>query len=66
MNPMEQIMKYFMNNSQAMQNPIFKNAMQMFRSGNMSGIEQIAKNLCKERRLNPDDIFNQIKEKMNL
>ena len=50
-----------MNNSQIMQNPIAKNAMEMAQNGNMQGIEQMARNLCKEKGLNADDVFNQIK-----
>ena len=50
-----------MNNSQIMQNPIARNAMEMAQQGNMQGIEQMARNLCKEKGLNADDVFNQIK-----
>ena len=54
-------MHQMMNNSQIMQNPIAKNAMEMAQNGNMQGIEQMARNLCKEKGLNADDVFNQIK-----
>lgn len=50
-----------MNNSQIMQNPIMQNAMEMAQNGNLQGIEQMARNLCKEKGLNADDVFNQIK-----
>lgn len=50
-----------MNNSQVMRNPIAKNAMEMAQNGNLQGIEQMARNLCKEKGLNADDVFNQIK-----
>lgn len=50
-----------MNNSQIMQNPMAKNAMEMAQNGNLQGIEQMARNLCKEKGLNADDVFNQIK-----
>ena len=50
-----------MNNSQVMQNPMAKNAMEMAQNGNVQGIEQMARNLCKEKGLNADDVFNQIK-----
>ena len=50
-----------MNNSQVMQNPMAKNAMEMAQQGNIQGIEQMARNLCKEKGLNADDVFNQIK-----
>ena len=56
-------MQQMMNNSQIMQNPIAKNAMEMAQNGNMQGIEQMARNLCKEKGLNADDVFNQIKSR---
>ena len=52
-----------MNNSQIMQNPIAKNAMEMAQNGNTQGVEQMARNLCKEKGLNADDVFNQIKSR---
>ena len=54
-------MQQMMNNSQIMQNPMARNAMEMAQQGNMQGIEQMARNLCKEKGLNADDVFNQIK-----
>ena len=59
-NPQE-FMQKMMDNSQVMQNPMAKNAIEMAQQGNMQGIEQIARNLCKEKGLNADDVFNQIK-----
>ena len=59
-NPQEFIQQ-MMNNSQVMRNPMAKNAMEMAQNGNVQGIEQIARNLCKEKGLNADDVFNQIK-----
>ena len=61
-NPQE-FMQQMMNNSQVMRNPIAKNAMEMAQQGNMQGIEQMARNLCKEKGLNADDVFNQIKSR---
>ena len=71
-NPMQlmQMMKsgnqQLMGNSQLMQNPIAKNAMQMAQNGDTKGIEQMARNLCKEKGLNPDEAMNQIKKQFNL
>ena len=48
---------------QMMGNPMMKNTMQMAQQGNMQGIEQMARNLCKEKGLNADDVFNQIKSR---
>nr|DAH79446.1 MAG TPA: hypothetical protein [Bacteriophage sp.] len=57
----QQIIQQMMNNSQIMSNPMAKNAMQMAQKGDSKGIEQMARNLCKEKGLNPDDVMNQIK-----
>ena len=57
----QQIIQQMMNNSQIMSNPMAQNAMQMAQKGDSKGIEQMARNLCKEKGLNPDDVMNQIK-----
>ena len=49
-----------MNNSKVMQNPIAKNAIQMYQSGDMQGLQAMAENLAKERGTTVDDIKNQI------
>ena len=55
------IMQQIMNNNRVMGNPIIKNAMSMAQSGNNKGIEQMARNLCKEKGINPDDLMKQIR-----
>ena len=50
-----------MNNSQIMQNPLTKNALEMYQRGDKDGINKMAENLCKERGLNPEEVINQIK-----
>lgn len=55
------MVQQMMNNSQVMSNPMIKNAMSMAQSGNSKGIEQMARNLCKEKGINPDDVMNQIR-----
>ena len=57
----QQFLQQIMGNNQMMQNPMIKNVVQMAQKGNMQGIEQMARNLCKEKGLNADDVFNQIK-----
>ena len=42
-----------------------KNTIEMAQKGDMQGIEQMARNLCKEKGLNADDVINQIKSKFN-
>lgn len=49
-----------MNNSQVMQNPIARNAMDMYKSGDMQGLQAMAENLAKERGTTVDDMKSQI------
>lgn len=53
-------MQQMMNNSQIMQNPMAKNAMEMYKNGDTKGLQTMAKNLCKERGTTVDDLKNQI------
>lgn len=50
-----------MNNNQIMQNPVAKNAMDMWQRGDEQGLESMARNLCKENNINPDDVMKQVK-----
>ena len=59
----QQFLKQMMGNSQIMNNPMMKNTINMAQQGNMQGVEQMARNLCKEKGLNADDVFNQIKSR---
>lgn len=61
----KQFMRQMMNNNKVMSNPMIKNAMSMVQSGDTQGIEQMARNLCKEKGLNPDDVMNQLKSNFN-
>lgn len=58
--------KQMFNNSQAMQNPILKNAVGLVDKGDTKGLEQLARNLCKEKGINADDMFNQMKNQMGM
>ena len=59
-------MNQIMGNQQMMNNPMIKNTVNMAQKGDMKGIEQMARNLCKEKGLNADEVFNQIKSKINM
>ena len=59
----QQFLQSMIGNSQVMRNPMAKNAIGMAQSGDTKGIEQMARNLCKEKGLNADDVFNQIKSR---
>lgn len=43
-------------------NPVMNNALQMMEKGDGAGIEKLARNLCKERNVNADEMFKQIRE----
>ena len=48
------------NNSQIMQNPMAKNAMEMYQKGDTQGLQTMAENLAKERGTTVDDMKSQI------
>lgn len=58
-NPQEFLNK-ISNNSQMMQNPIVRNTFEMMQKGDNKGLEQMARNLCKEHGMNPDEIYSQV------
>jgi hypothetical protein len=47
-------------------NPVMNNAIQMMEKGDSAGVEQLARNLCKEKNLNPDDVLSQIKTQFGM
>lgn len=59
-NPKE-FLQNAVNNSQLMQNPIAKNAIEMMQKGDNKGLEEMARNLCKENGVNPEDALKQVK-----
>ena len=59
-------MQQAMNNSQLMQNPISKNAIEMYQRGDVDGINQLADNLCKERGINRHDFEKQIMSRFGM
>jgi hypothetical protein len=54
-------MQQAMNNSQIMQNPISRNALEMYQKGDRQGLNELADNLCKEKGINRSDFERQIK-----
>ncbi len=47
-------------------NPIAQNLSNMIQSGNVSGAEQIARNICASKGINPDELAKQVKDKYGL
>ena len=62
----KQFLQQIMGNNQMMQNPMIKNTVQMAQNGDAKGIEQLTRNLCKEKGINADDMFNQMKNKFGM
>ena len=62
----QQFLQSMIGNSQVMQNPMAKNAIGMAQSGDTKGIEQMARNLCLEKGINPDEMINQIKSRIGM
>ena len=74
MNPMQmlqgmrnpqQFLQQMMGNSTVMKNPIARNAMQMAQNGDSKGIEQMARNLCKEKGIDFDKSFSDFKNQFH-
>ena len=64
-NPQE-FMQKMMDNSQVMQNPIAKNAMEMYQKGDTKGLQTMAENLCKERGTTPQQVQEMIKKQFGM
>lgn len=47
-------------NTQMMQNPLVKNTFEMMQKGDNKGLEEMARNLCKEHGIDADDAYKQI------
>lgn len=62
----QQFLQSMIGNSQVMRNPMAKNAIGMAKNGDTKGIEQMARNLCREKGINPDEMINQIKSRMGM
>lgn len=56
----QQFIQQMIGNSQAMQNPMMRNAMEMYQKGDTQGLQAMAENLAKERGTTVDDMKSQI------
>lgn len=59
-NPQKMIQS-MMGNSEIMQNPMAKNILGMAKNGDISGIEQLGRNIAKERGIDFDQEFAKFK-----
>lgn len=62
----EMIIKQAMQNSQLMQNPIAKNAFEMYQKGDTKGLNDLANNLCRERGIDVNKAINDIKKQFGI
>ena len=55
-----------MNNSQMMQNPLIKNAVEMYQRGDTQGLNNMANNIAKERNIDINQLKNEIKSQIGV
>ena len=49
-----------------MNNPIMKNAFDMAQKGDSKGVEELARNLCREKGINPDEAIMKVKQQLGM
>lgn len=62
----EMIIRQAMQNTQLMQNPIAKNAFEMYQKGDTRGLNDLANNLCKERGIDVNKAMEEIKKQFGI
>lgn len=62
----QQFLQNAMQNTDLMQNPIFKNTVDMMQKGDNKGLEEMARNLCAEKGINPEDALKKIKSQFGM
>lgn len=62
----EQFIQQAMNSSQIMQNPLAKNALEMYQRGDKQGVNELASNLCKEKGTTYEEMVKQIKSNFGM
>ena len=62
----QQIFQQMIGNNPAMNNPIMKNAFEMAQKGDSKGVEEIARNLCKEQGINPDEAIEKVRQQLGM
>lgn len=56
----QQLLETLMSNNQVANNPMAKNAMDLFSSGDIKGLENMARNLSQSKGVNIEDIRKQL------
>lgn len=63
-NPQQAMMNVL--NQQSRNNPILKNVFDMVQNGDSKGIEEMARNLAKEKGINADEAVQQIRKRFGI
>ena len=63
-NPQQAMMNVL--NQQSRNNPILKNVFDMVQNGDSKGIEEMARNLAKEKGINADEAVQQIRKQYGI
>ena len=66
MNPLNAILSQMMNSPQVQNNPMAKNAMDMYRKGDSQGLKTMAENLCRENGTTIEQMKNEVMQRINL
>lgn len=62
----QQFMKNMANNNMITGNPMAMNTLKMMQNGDAKGLEQMARNLCKERGVDADQMLEQMKRQLGI
>lgn len=63
-NPQQSIINIM--KQQAGSNPVMGNAINMMEKGDNAGIEKLARNLCKEKGINPDEMLSKVQNQFGI
>ena len=63
-NPQQIAMNILSNNSKG--NPLIENALNMVNQGNMSGVEQLVRNICKNRGIDADEMLKNVQNQFKM
>lgn len=66
MNPMQMFINKMMNSPQMQNNPMARNALEMYRSGDVKGLQNMAENICKENGTTTEDVKNRIMQQFGM
>jgi hypothetical protein len=64
-NPIQAILNQMVNSPRVQNNPMAKNAMQMYQNGDSNGLKSMAENLCKERGITVDEAKQKVMSMFN-